>query len=166
MSENNETIAAGNENSQLQKTAAQQAGTPVTPDPLNPQQATSGQGGQASSTNYQTNQQRPQFQSTQQGQQMPADMNAVRRFTLNEMLDVPITLVFEVGRTQFSIKELLDLTAGSFINFRNVDVDTIDIRINDELVANGETIALQQRYGVRFGEVVKIKNINDIGVKR
>jgi flagellar motor switch protein FliN/FliY len=71
----------------------------------------------------------------------------------NAMLDVPIQIVFEVGRTTITIKQLMELNKGSFVELRQVSVDTIDVRINDRLFGYGETIALQTRYGIRFGEL-------------
>ncbi len=77
------------------------------------------------------------------------------------MLDVPIEMVFEVGRTNISIKQLMEMTQGSFVELRQVSVDIIDIRINDKLFAFGETIALQQHYGIRFGEHEIIPGVDD-----
>ena len=77
------------------------------------------------------------------------------------MLDVPIEMVFEVGRTNISIKQLMEMAQGSFVELRQVSVDTIDIRINDRLFAFGETIALQQHYGIRFGEHEIIPGVDD-----
>src|SRR5688572_12364189 len=77
------------------------------------------------------------------------------------MLDVPIEMVFEVGRTNISIKQLMEMTQGSFVELRQVSVDIIDVRINDKLFAFGETIALQQHYGIRFGEHEVIPGVDD-----
>jgi flagellar motor switch protein FliN/FliY len=77
------------------------------------------------------------------------------------MLDVPIEMVFEVGRTNISIKQLMEMTQGSFVELRQVSVDVIDIRINDKLFAFGEAIALQQHYGIRFGEHEIIPGVDD-----
>jgi flagellar motor switch protein FliN/FliY len=73
--------------------------------------------------------------------------------SLDMMLDVPVTLVFEVGRTSISIKQLMEMNKGSFVELRNVSVDTIDIRINNKIISYGEAIALKSRYGIRFGEL-------------
>ena len=75
------------------------------------------------------------------------------RLPLEAMLDVPVTLVFEVCRIGIDVQQLLALTTGSHLELRQVSVDTIDIRLNDTLIAYGETIAIKQRYGVRWGEL-------------
>lgn len=76
--------------------------------------------------------------------------------TLEAVLDIPITLIFEVGRTEITVRQLLELKRNSFIDLRQVSVDSIDIRVNDVVIAHGEAIALQQRYGVRMREVEKL----------
>lgn len=75
------------------------------------------------------------------------------RISLEVMHDVPVTLTFEVGRTDITIKQLMELREGSFVELRHVSVDSIDIWMGDAIIARGEAIALQQRYGIRFGEV-------------
>lgn len=72
---------------------------------------------------------------------------------LESMYDVPITLVFEVGRTDITIRELMEMCEGSYIELRHVSVDSIDVCVNETIIASAETIALPQRYGIRFGEV-------------
>lgn len=81
---------------------------------------------------------------------------APAELTLNSMLDVPIPLVFEVGRTKISIAHLMELREGSFIDLRNVSVDVIDVLVDDKIVAEAEAISLQQRYGVRISEITRI----------
>ena len=76
--------------------------------------------------------------------------------TLSNMLDVPIPLVFEVGRTKITIAHLMELREGSYISLRNVAVDVIDVRVNDRIVAEAEAISLQTRYGIRISEISKL----------
>ena len=83
---------------------------------------------------------------------VPATLKRAK-LPLESMLDVPITLVFEVGRTDITIKQLMELCAGSYVELRHVSVDSIDIRVNEKIIAQADTIALQQYYGIRFGEV-------------
>ncbi|HWK54479.1 MAG TPA: FliM/FliN family flagellar motor switch protein [Hyphomicrobiales bacterium] len=70
---------------------------------------------------------------------------------LEAMLDVPVTLVFEVCRIDIDIRQLLELSAGSHLELRQVSVDVIDIRLDDRVIASGETIAIKHHYGVRWG---------------
>lgn len=81
--------------------------------------------------------------------------------TLNSMLDVPISIVFEVGRTKISIAHLMELREGSFIDLRNVSIDVIDVLVDEKIVAKAEAISLQQRYGVRISEIVRLPSSGD-----
>jgi flagellar motor switch protein FliN len=85
-------------------------------------------------------------------------------YTLEHFLEVPITLVFEVGRTEITIGQLLEMDKGAFIDLRQVSVDIIDIRANDRIIAFGESIALKKRYGIRFGELETVFGLEDDGV--
>lgn len=86
------------------------------------------------------------------GTNMPATIN-FERMTIESMGDVPVTLVFEVGRTNITIKQLMELGQGSFVELRHISVDTIDVRVCEQKVAQAEAIGLQQWYGIRMGEV-------------
>lgn len=81
--------------------------------------------------------------------------------SLMRMMDVPVSLVFEVGRTVITISDLMELRHGSFIDLRNLSVDVIDVRANDMLIAEAEAISLQQRYGMRISDITKIPGTGD-----
>lgn len=85
-------------------------------------------------------------------------------YGLEHFIDVPMTLIFEVARTEITIGQLLELDKGSFVDLRQVAVDIIDIRANDRIIAFGETIALKKRYGIRFGELETVFGLEDDGV--
>lgn len=86
------------------------------------------------------------------GTNMPAPIN-IEPLTIESMGDVPLTLVFEVGRTNITIKQLMELKKGSFVELRHISVDTIEVRVCERVVAHADAIALQQWYGMRMGEV-------------
>lgn len=81
---------------------------------------------------------------------------------LEYMYDVPVELKFEVGRIEITIKQLLELDKNSYLELRNVPVDLIDVRINDKVIARGETIAVMQRYGIRFNELEEFNSVEDL----
>lgn len=95
---------------------------------------------------------------------LPAPLAPARLLPLEVMFDVPITLVFEVGRTKINIKQLMELKEDSFIELNQVSVDVIDVRINEKLIANAETIALQNRYGIRMGELIEYSALENEAV--
>src|SRR5690606_36623159 len=72
---------------------------------------------------------------------------------LEKFMDVPVTMIFEVGRTHISIGQLMELNKGSMIDLWPLSVDVIDIRVNETVIAHGEVIALGQHYGIRFGQL-------------
>lgn len=83
-------------------------------------------------------------------------------YPLEKFLDVPVTLVFEVGRTQITIGDLMELNRGSYLPLGNMMVDVIDVRVNERIIAFGEAISLNQRYGVRFGELETVLGLEDL----
>ena len=86
------------------------------------------------------------------GTNMPAVINR-DPMPIESMGDVPVTLTFEVGRTVITIRQLMELCKGSFIELRHVSVDTIDVRVSGRIIAMAEAIGLQQWYGIRMGEI-------------
>lgn len=84
--------------------------------------------------------------------------NNNKRKNLMSMMDVPVELVMEVGRTQISVEQLMELVEGSIIDLRKVSVDSIEVRMNQNIIAQAEAIALQGRYGVRFTSLEKMAN--------
>lgn len=81
---------------------------------------------------------------------------------LEYMFDVTMALVFEVGRIDITIQQLLELNKGSYLELRNVSVDSIGILINDKVIGYGETIAMHQRYGIRFNELEEFTSVEDL----
>ncbi|MEO8308267.1 MAG: flagellar motor switch protein FliN [Pseudomonadota bacterium] len=70
------------------------------------------------------------------------------------ILDVGVQLSLEVGRTTMSIRRLLQLTAGTVIELERPAGDPLDVYVNGQLVAHGEVVMVNDRYGVRFAEAV------------
>jgi len=70
------------------------------------------------------------------------------------ILDVNVRLSLEIGRTQMTIRELLKLAPGSVVEFDRPAGDPLDVLVNDRLVAHGEVVMVNDRYGVRFTEAI------------
>ncbi len=70
------------------------------------------------------------------------------------ILDVGVQLSLEVGRTTMPIRRLLQLTAGTVIELERPAGDPLDVYVNGQLVAHGEVVMVNDRYGVRFAEAV------------
>ena len=70
------------------------------------------------------------------------------------LMDVPVHMTVEVGRKQMTIKELLSLTPGSVVAFDRSVNEPMDIMINGTLVARGEVVSADGKFGLRLVDVV------------
>lgn len=70
------------------------------------------------------------------------------------VLDVGVRLSLEVGRAHLTIREFLQLAPGSIVELERPAGDPLDVYVNDRLVAHGEVVMVNDRYGVRFTEAV------------
>lgn len=73
---------------------------------------------------------------------------------LDVILDVPVTLALEIGRAQIAIRNLLQLAQGSLVELDRVAGEPLDVFVNDTLVAHGEVVVVNDRFGVRLTDVV------------
>ncbi|CDI02547.1 MAG: flagellar motor switch protein FliN [Candidatus Competibacter denitrificans] len=73
---------------------------------------------------------------------------------LDMVLDIPINLSLELGHTRMSIRELLRLTQGSVVKLDRPGGDPLDILVNGCLVARGEVVVVNDRFGVRITDIV------------
>ena len=77
--------------------------------------------------------------------------------------NIPITLSIEVGRATLKIRDLMRLTQGSVVELDRLAGEPLDIVVNDTVVAQGEVVLVNDRYGVRLTKVVsaadRIKNL-------
>jgi flagellar motor switch protein FliN/FliY len=70
------------------------------------------------------------------------------------VLDVGVILSLEVGRARLTIRDFLQLAPGSIVQLERPAGDALDVYVNDRLVAHGEVVMVNDRYGVRFTEPV------------
>ena len=81
-------------------------------------------------------------------------MSAATQPASDMILDVNVRLSLEIGRTQITIRELLKLAPGSIVQVERPAGDPLDVMVNGRLVAHGEVVMVNDRYGVRFTEAV------------
>ena len=74
--------------------------------------------------------------------------------SLEVILDVPVTLSLEVGRTQMSVGNLLRLTQGSIVELDRAAGEPLDVLVNGALVAHGEIVVVNDKFGIRLTDVV------------
>lgn len=75
------------------------------------------------------------------------------------LLDVGVNLTLEVGRARMTIRDFLQLGPGSVVELERPAGDPLDVLVNDRLVAHGEVVMVNDRYGVRFTEAVGASDI-------
>lgn len=69
--------------------------------------------------------------------------------------DVPMVLNVEIGRTEMTIRDILNMKAGSVVQFTKIVGEPMDILVNDRLMARGEVVVVNERYGIRISEVTR-----------
>lgn len=79
---------------------------------------------------------------------------ASRELNLDVVLDIPVTLSMEVGRTRISIRNLLQLNQGSVIELDRSVSEPLDIFVNGTLIAHGEVVVVNEKFGIRLTDVV------------
>ena len=80
----------------------------------------------------------------------PADADK----NLELILDVPVTLAMEIGRVRVPIRNLLQLTQGSVVELERLAGEPLDVTVNGTLIAHGEVVVVNERYGIRFTDVI------------
>ncbi len=68
--------------------------------------------------------------------------------------NISVSLAIEVGRTQIKIKDLMRLTQGSVVELDRIAGEPLDLLVNDTVVAQGEVVLVNDRYGIRLTRVV------------
>jgi len=73
---------------------------------------------------------------------------------LEVVLDIPVTLSMEVGKSSISIRNLLQLTQGSVIELDRLAGEPLDVMVNGTLVAHGEVVVVNEKFGIRMTDVI------------
>lgn len=73
---------------------------------------------------------------------------------LDVILDVPVSLSMEIGRTQISIRNLLQLNQGSVVELDRLAGEPMDVLVNGTLIAHGEVVVVNEKFGIRLTDVV------------
>jgi flagellar motor switch protein FliN/FliY len=77
-----------------------------------------------------------------------------RDVNLDVILDVPVTLSMEVGRTRIPIRNLLQLNQGSVVELDRAAGESLDVFVNGTLVAHGEVVVVNEKFGIRLTDVI------------
>lgn len=80
------------------------------------------------------------------------DAAPTRRFDL--LLDVPLEVTVQLGRTRMTIQDLLALAPGSVMELDKIAGEPLDIVVNDRLIARGEAVVVNDKFGIRITDIV------------
>jgi flagellar motor switch protein FliN/FliY len=84
-----------------------------------------------------------------------ADENSgIKDKNLNLILDIPLKVTVELGRTKMPVSELLNLTQGSVIELNKLAGEPMEVYVNDKLIARGEAVVVNEKFGVRLTDII------------
>ncbi|WP_251636203.1 flagellar motor switch phosphatase FliY [Sporosarcina sp. NCCP-2716] len=102
-------------------------------------------------------QQAPQHLDVQQAQFASFDAPSLSQSeasNLNLLLDIPLRVTVELGRTQRSVKEILEMSSGSIIELDKLAGEPVDILVNNRRIAKGEVVVIDENFGVRITDIL------------
>jgi flagellar motor switch protein FliN len=102
------------------------------------------------------------YPGTQQPQVQPAAFSNFETHQLQEtetknldmLLDIPLQVTVELGRTKRSVKDILQLSAGSIVELDKLAGEPVDILVNSRLIAKGEVVVIEENFGVRVTDII------------
>lgn len=83
-----------------------------------------------------------------------AHANVGDEVNLDVILDVPVTISMEIGRTQINIRNLLQLNQGSVVELERFAGEPLDVLVNGTLIAHGEVVVINDKFGIRLTDVI------------
>ena len=81
-------------------------------------------------------------------------MSADELLRLDSILDIPVTISMEVGRSKINIRNLLQLNQGSVVELERVAGEPLDVLVNGTLIAHGEVVVVNDKFGIRLTDVI------------
>jgi len=88
-------------------------------------------------------------------QPLEADPNITADdINLDVILEIPVTLSMEIGRTEISIRNLLQLNQGSVVELDRLAGEPMDVMVNGTLVAHGEVVVVNEKFGIRLTDII------------
>lgn len=87
-------------------------------------------------------------------QEEDAPISGDEKRKLDAILDIPVTISMEVGRSHISIRNLLQLNQGSVVELDRVAGEALDVMVNGTLIAHGEVVVVNDKFGIRLTDVI------------
>ncbi len=83
---------------------------------------------------------------------------------LELILDIPLKVSVELGRTKLLVNDLLQLGQGSVIELNKLAGDPLEVLVNDKLIARGEVVVVNEKFGIRLTDIISpIERIEKLG---
>jgi flagellar motor switch protein FliN/FliY len=83
---------------------------------------------------------------------------------LDLILDIPLRVSVELGRTRMLVNDLLQLGQGSVIELNKLAGDPLEVLVNDKLIARGEVVVVNEKFGIRLTDIISpIERIEKLG---
>jgi len=92
-----------------------------------------------------------QMEQFHDGAQPDDDENPVN---FDVIMDVPVTISMEIGRTSINIRNLLQLNQGSIVELDRLAGEPLDVLVNGTLIARGEVVVINEKFGIRLTDVI------------
>ncbi len=73
---------------------------------------------------------------------------------LQMILDIPLKVSVELGRTKMPVKELINLAQGSVVELNKLAGEPLEVYVNDKLIARGEAVVVNEKFGVRLTDII------------
>ncbi|WP_394217237.1 flagellar motor switch phosphatase FliY [Halobacillus trueperi] len=109
-------------------------------------------GGPVGQTAEDANVQTAEFQSFS-----PVQLNGSEQKNLDMLMDIPLKVTVELGRTKRSVREILELSSGSVLELDKLAGEPVDIHVNEKLMAKGEVVVIDENFGVRVTDILSPK---------
>jgi flagellar motor switch protein FliN/FliY len=112
-----------------------------------------------------------EVQQEKTGQESQIEKKAMKNeedeiHNLDFILDIPLKVSVELGRTKVLVQDLLKLHKGSVIELSKIAGEPLEILVNDRVVAKGEVIVVNEKFGVRLTDIVShAQRIRQLGVE-
>ncbi|MRH42269.1 flagellar motor switch phosphatase FliY [Aquibacillus halophilus] len=83
-----------------------------------------------------------------------SDLPSKEKRNLDMLLDIPLKVTVELGRTKRTVKDVLELSSGSIIELDKLAGEPVNIHVNDKLIAKGEVVVIDENFGVRVTDII------------
>lgn len=95
----------------------------------------------------------PEFEEKEQDDAQ-SERISDEELNLDVILDVPVTISMEIGRTRINIRNLLQLNQGSVVELDRFSGEPMDVLVNGTLIAHGEVVVVNDKFGIRLTDVI------------